>query len=889
MKRSLRSWLWQVPVHQEVDEELAFHIEMRTRDLIERGVDPTTARDMAVSRIGDVARLKRTCVDIGRKRDREMRLTQWIEELRDDVTFAVRQLKAAPAFTIVAVLTLALGIGANSAIFALADRVLLRPLPFPDADRLVGVFEQFGPFARAAVAPLNFRDWDERNRTFDDMAALSFGGNARSVVGPDGMAEQVIGNRVTVNFFDVLGVRPIAGRTFVSSDAGPSPDVVVLNEAFWQTRFGGDPTAVGRTMQIDSRPFIVIGVVPTESQVLGSSAFWTPYVSPPGVDERALHYMRAVGRLKPGVALEAARADMAAIAADLVREYPATNKARGVTVDPLRDVLISAEIGLTSWLLLGVVGFVLLMCCANVANLLLARTTARTRELAVRAAIGAGRRRIVAQIVTESLVLAAVGGLVGLAVGAAILNVAPALIPSGLLPLVVALSVDGRVVWFCVGITLVVGIAFGVLPALQATGISLVELLTSHGRSTGRGTRLRNLLAASEVAAAVLLLCGAGLLLRTLIAVERVDGGYGASNVLTMQVTLPGGIPGTRYADREETRRFYEAVEREISTLPGVRSVAWGRSLPLDHGFNGELTLDIVGDAPREPGDRPLTDYQTVSLGYFDTLEIPIIRGRGFAEGDTANAVPVCIVNEAFVRRYLQGREPIGTRISIRRMAAVPGPPVEREIVGVVRQVKGRPDEQEEPVHVYVPIEQDSWVLASLVVRPIEGHAEALTTAVRAAIARVDKDVPVAQIRTLADIAQQATSRQRFRAVLVVTFGTVALVLAMVGVFGVLAYSVEQRGREFGVRIALGAEVNDVLRLVLSGAVRVVGVGAGVGLALAAVLGRSLSGFLFGVQPIDLPTFGAVIAVVGTTAVVATAAPALRATRVDPAVTFRGE
>jgi len=822
-----------------------------------------------------------------------MRLIQWLHECRDDAKFALRQLRRSPSFAVIAIATLALGIGANSAIFALADGILLRPLPLRDPDRVLLVSERFAAMTEccAAVAPLNLRDWNERNRTFEGMAGMSYGGSARTITGADGAVEQVNGFRVTAPFFQVLGVSPIVGRVFVADDVTANADVVVLNEAFWRARFGGDRGIVGREFQIDGRPFTVIGVVPEGAQVLGSSAFWTPYVSVPGLNERALHFMRVVGRLKPGVSEQAARDDLTTIVDQLAREYPATNKGRGVRIDPLREWVIRSDVRLTSALLLGVVGVVLLMCCANIANLLLARTTVRARELAVRSALGAGRRRIVSQILTESLVLAVLGGAIGLALGAAILRVAPAAIPPGLLPAAIQFSFDGRVVGFCAVSALAIGILFGVAPAIQATGRSLMHVIGSESRSaTGRDGRVRSLLVAGEVATAVLLLCGAGLLLRTLIAVERLDAGYAADNALTALLNLPGGVPGSSYATRDSMQRFYTAVEQQLAMSPAVKSVAWGRALPLDHQFIHEMTFEVVGDPPRELNNRPTADPQIISPTFFPALEIQMVRGRSFTDRDTASSEPVCIVNEAFVRSVLNGRDAVGMRVALRRVGAFESrEPIVREIVGVVRQVKGQPVELEEPVHIYVPLGQDVSASASLVVRPASGSADALAPIVRAAIARVDKGVPVTRLRSMEDIAWQATSRQRFRAVLVVVFGMLALVLAMVGVFGVLAYSVEQRTREFGVRIALGATAGMVLKMVLSSAARVIGAGAVIGLALAALLSQSITSFLVGVRPIDPVTFGLVLVVLGMVAGIAAIVPALRAARVDPIEAFRSE
>jgi len=888
MRRSLRSWLWRVSIHQEVDEEIAFHIEMRTRELIERGVDPKTAREIVLARVGDVRRVKRTCVDLGRKRDREMRITQWLGELRDDVKFALRQLRAAPGFTVVAAITLALGIGANSAMFALADATLLRPFPFPESDRLTSVWERFQSFPRTGVSWLNFRDWSERNQTFESMAG--YFGYPRRITAPDGTIEQVPAMQVTTRYFEVLGIKPIAGRTFLPSDVAFPPNTMVISEGLWRTRFGADPSLVGRTIQVDGGPVTVLGIVPADAQVVQRAGLWTLWAELPGMDARGLHFLAVVGRMKRGITIEAAQSDMTTIAEGLARELPATNKGRGITVEPLRTGLIPSEMRLTSLLFVGVVGFVLMMCCANVANLLLARANGRTREIAVRSALGAGRRRIVTQILTESLVLAAIGGSLGLGVGALILKTAPGLIPLGVLPPAVTLSFDARVVVFCAVTTFAIGLIFGLAPAWQASGTSLVQATASESRGTTKGGgRLRRVLVAAEIAAAVLLLCGAGLLLRTLMSLDSVDAGYRENNVLTFRVQLEYGASTSRFANEDALRRFFDAVEREVQAVPGVRSVGWTSGLPLDGVSLGGFAFDVVGNEAAVPSNRPFAQYQLVSPTYFQTLDIPVTAGRGFTNLDSATSVPVCLVSEALVRRYFSNTNPIGMRIAINPIQIGAATPIVREIVGVVRQIKAQPTEGDDAPQVYVPIAQNAWSFAAFVVRPTGGRAEALATAVRAAVARVDRGVPLTQVRTLDEVARDATARPRFRAVMVVTFAGLALLLAMVGVFGVLAYSVEQRRREFGVRIALGASPTNVLGLVLNGAARVIAAGVVIGLVLAAALGQTVGSFLFGVRPVDPLTFGAATLVSIVTAIVATAVPALRAARVDPVVAFRSE
>ena len=821
-----------------------------------------------------------------------MPLTRWLDEFRDDVRFAVRQLRMSPGFTLVATITLALGIGANSVMFALADAALLRPLPFPEPDRLVALSEMWQGRSGGAVNPVDFADWTERTRSFTAIAAVVAGGGA--IVGDDGIAEQVPAQAVTTRFFDVLGVKPIAGRTFRDDDDGPLSGVVVLSEGFWRRRFGADPLLVGRATRFGGQTFTVIGIVPSHFRFdlpgttsAGPSMMWTLLSMPQerGPAQRYPHYLQVIGRLKAGVSLDAARADVATAADSLAREMPGTNKGHVATADPLRARVVGGELRFTAILLVGVVGLVLLMCCANVANLLLARASGRLREFAIRAALGAGRRRIVRQVLTESLVLAISGGLVGGALGASILKVAPSLIPPGLIPEAVVVGFDARVLAFCALAALVVAVLYGLSLAWHVTRMPPVHAMANDGRTaTSSSARFRRGLAIIQVAVAVFLLCGAGLLLRTLLALQNVDSGSSARDLLTMVVSAGG--PGAA-STPDTMRRKYEAFVREVEQLPGVRAAAWGSALPFDGLWYGQ-TFQIEGDAPRQGADRDMAGYQIVSPSYLPLFGIAVGEGRGLSDSDTADSPQVCVVDEEFVRRFLRGRTVLGTRIAINAMVTPPLA-VTREIVGVVGQIKERPEEAEPQPHVYVPIAQNPWWTATLVVQPIDEPAEALTSRVRAALARVDRDRPATRIRTLAGLSDQATARPRFRAVLIGTFALLALVLAMVGVFGVLAYSVQQRTREFGVRIALGASAMNVLVLVLGAAARIIGAGGLIGLALAFAFARSVAAFLFGVAPRDAVTFGAASAVLVVTALVACAVPALRAVRVDPIEACRND
>ncbi len=595
MKRSLRSWLWRVPLEREVDEELALHVEMRTRELVARGMDPAAARELALRRLGDVASLRQTMTAIGRRRDRDMRLTQWFDELRSDLRFAMRQLKGSPAFTLVATLTLALGIGANSAIFALVDATLLRPLPYGNPDRLVSIWEKTATIPQSYASPLNLLDWKTRSRTFENIAGFTPSVGGMVMAGADGNAETVSRQWVTSGIFDVLGVTPIAGRTFSAEDEATRANAVIMSEAFWRTRFNADPGIVGREIRFDGALFTVVGIVPKDFQILGQASIWAmrSLVNVPP-RARGAYIFQVVGRLKPDASIEAAERRPRSRRRRAGAGVSATNKDRGIMLERLHDTVIGSDLRSTSMLFLGVVGFVLLICCANVANLLLARATVRTRELAVRSALGAGRRRIVRQLLTEALVLAVIGGALGAGIGAAILSAAPALVPEGLLPASVALTFDVRVAAFCAAAALVVGLVFGVMPAWKATASRPPSHRLRHPDDDRQRRTAARAAGMGEVAMAVFLLAGAGLLLRTLLAVEDFDRGYRAESVLSMLVDPLG----SKYPTAAALEQFYEQVEAEIAAVPGVAGAAWASDRPLDFFDTGGVSFEIVGEAP---------------------------------------------------------------------------------------------------------------------------------------------------------------------------------------------------------------------------------------------------------------------------------------------------
>ena len=878
----------------EIVEELSQHLDQRYEELRQTGSREADARCLVAEELLDPQALARYMRPL-RQAHAPAPIVPGVprgslrESLWQDLRYAVRTLRKQPTFAAAALVTVALGIGANGAIFALVDATLLRPLPFSNPERLVMVWERTAASVEGRVAPLNMVDWNQRSRSFDAIGGYIPGVGAMVMSGAGGTAENVPRQWVTSGIFDALGVRAIAGRTFLPDDDRQQSNVVVLAEGFWRTRFNADPGVVGSEVRFDGVNYTVVGVAPAEAQLLGRTSIWA-MVSvdrlPP--QARTAYFLHAIGRLKPGVTLERANADLSTVAAALAKEFPKTNTGRGVTLEPLHDAVIGTELRQTALLFLGVVGFVLLICCANVANLLMTRATARVRELAIRSALGADRLRVVRQLVTESLVLSMAGGILVLTVGAAILSAAASVIPSELLPPGVTIAFDARVVGFCAAAAAVVGLLFGLAPAWQATASSSPYAMASDGRTTtGRGGAIRGLLVVGEVATAVILLFGAGLLLRPLLEVEGVDRGYRAESVLTMSVDPLG----QRYPTPELLLQFYRDVEQEVRAVPGVRSMAWASTLPLGVSSAGRSFVQVVGAPAPDESQRPIADYQIVSPSYFETLDLPIVEGRAFDDRDTNDTTRVCIVNEAFVRAHLGGRSPLGVRITTKPAAVTDAEPVVRQIVGVARQVKGRPDEAEDLVQVYVPIAQSPVDDIFMLVHPASGRAELLAPAVRAAIGRVDKEqlVSVRDVMTLDDVARDATSRHRFRAVLVTAFAGLALVLAMVGLFGVLAYSVQQRVRDFGVRRVLGATTGDVFRLVAANAVRVIGIGVLIGLAVSAFMGRLLTTMLFGVEPLDPATFAVVATVLLVTAAVSALGPAWRAARIDPAVALRNE
>lgn len=799
--------------------------------------------------------------------------------LAQDARFAARSLRKAAGFTTLAILVLSVGIAATTVVFGLIDSTLIRPLPFADPGRLVILWEHPPGYARNRVSPLNFLDWSEQNHVFASMAAVA--NASRVLTGTGAAAERVPGQSVTTAFFEVLGIKPLNGRTFLPDDAQPQPNVVIVSERFWRSHLAGDADAIGRTLRLDGLPYTVIGIMPASFQILVPSDLWTPFPPRRTPEQRRSHYLQVIARLKQGRTLGDARADMAVVADNIARVAPETNRNWTVLVEPLRQALVSTELRATSLVLGGVVTFVLLMACANVANLLLARGVARVREIAVRRALGGSTRQILRLLMAESVCLALFGGGVGLAIAWVSLRVAPSVLPSGFLPEGIPLMFNGRVAALAAALIGVSGVLVGIVPAWHAARTPLTEVLSTGGRTLTTTGALRRVLTVGAIGGAVLLLSGAGLFVRTLMAMTSEDHGFRAHSVLTMGVSLPA----SRYPKQVQAQATFRQLETALAVLPGVRAVGFTTDLPLD-GWNIGQPFEIVGDLPTDPSSRRSAHYQMVSPGYFDALGITVLKGRAFNERDRATGTPVCIVNEEFARRHLGGREPIGTIVQVPNVEPGPAPSIARKIVGVIKQVAVQAGETEKAVELYVPLEQNAWNSTAIALRT-DGDPRALVEPARAAIARLDRDLPATRIRTMDDIMADAFSRPRFRAGLVGILAIVALALAAVGIFSVLAFSVRERTREFGIRLALGARADDVLWLVIGSGASVAGAGIAVGLVLSAALTRSLASLLYGVAPLDPITYAAVSGTVAITALIACIAPASFAVHTDPAVTLR--
>jgi putative ABC transport system permease protein len=807
--------------------------------------------------------------------------------LWQDLRYGARVLRKSPGFTAVAVAALALGIGANTAIFSVVDNVLLRPLGYAEPSRLVALWEEGktrGFRGQTELAPANYFDLREQARAFERVAAFS--PHSLNLTGA-GEPERLEGQRVSADLFPLLGVRPARGRWFLpEEDAFGADRAVVFSHSLWVRRFGADPALVGRTVALDGVPHTVVGVMPPHFHFPGREEFWVPMaMHPEEAAGRGDHYLRAVGRLREGVSSEAAGDEVRAFAERLARQYPETNGGLGMVVVPLHEEFVGgARPALL--ILLGAVGLVLLIACANVANLLLARAAARRREVAVRAALGAGRLRLVRQMLTESLLLATLGGAAGLLLAVWSVDLLSALVP----PEVAAAGrqpLDARVLLFTLAVSLVTGVVFGLAPALQSSNPRLSEALKEAGRYTGSGAgrgRARGALVVCEVAVALMLVVGAGLLLKGFWRLRAVEPGFRAEGVLTMKVILPAA----KYAKPEQRRAFYDETLRRVAALPGVESAAMISFLPLT--FRGMyFTFTAEGRPPATAAERPNAVYRVVSPDYFRAMGVPVLRGRAFAASDTAEAPAVMVVSRAMAERHWPGEDPIGRRLKV-------GPPDSRNpwatVVGVVGDVRHGALSNELEPEMYAPYAQETRGFTAprdLVVRTSAGDPLSLAAAVREAVWSVDKDQPVSGARTLEQVLGESVARQRLYLLLLGAFAGLALVLAAVGVYGVMSYAVAQRTHEIGVRVALGAGRADILRLVVGQGMLLGLAGVGVGLAGAFALTRVMSSLLYGVTATDPAVYASVALLITLVALLACYVPARRAMKVDPMEALRYE
>jgi putative ABC transport system permease protein len=875
--RRLRSWLVRASAlgtrarrDRELSAELDAHVQSHIDDNIRAGMSPDDARREALGALGGLAQ---TVEDY-----REQRHLPFVEKTMQDLRYALRMLLKTPGFSLIAIATLALGIGANTAIFSVIDAILIEPLPFRDPSRLVVLWEENArrPGRSNVVGPANFLRWRERATSFESMGAFTgVRGNLTGTGAPEELAVHV----VTDGFFETLGVAPLSGRTFTPQEsAQPGAQVVVLSHALWSTRFGSDPSIVGRTIQLGGNSVTVVGVMPADVRLAlrnGSASklpdAWGVLALTAQMREPRGRFMSVVARLKPGVSIEQARAEMTTIAAGLQTDFPQFDTGWTSKVVPLRDEL-AGEVKPALLVLAGAVTFVLLIACANVANLLLARGARRQQEIAVRSAIGAGRARVIRQLLTESVLLGALGGCAGLVVAHWTLNGLLMLSPVDV-PGLDHVGLSYPVLAFTGGISLVTAVLAGFAPAFEGSRADF-SALKSGIRQVGfgvSGKRLRHTLVVAELALAVVLLVGAGLMLRSFASMRRIDTGFDAHNVLTMRVTLP--FP--RYRPAEFPRFFEHTVDR-VRTLPGVQSAGAVNALPFNE-LGPATGFTIVGQPIPPPGQQPVTDVRVADLGYFDSMRIPLLRGRWFSARELHERSNVVIVNESLARRYFPGRDPIGQHLSI----AMDDPVVPSEIIGVVGDVRYADlTDAVRPMSYWPPV-QLPYPAMTLTVRAATNPL-GLAAAIQREIQTIDKDQPVADVKTMEQWMSRALSRERFISTLLAAFAALALMLAAIGIYGVMSYAVSQRQSEIGVRLALGAEPTRVQRMMLASGLRLVAAGLATGLVAGLLLSRVLSSLLYNTTTTDPTTLASTTIILAVVATTATYLPARRASRLNP-------
>ncbi|MGH8095253.1 MAG: ABC transporter permease [Chthoniobacterales bacterium] len=819
----------------------------------------------------------------------------------NDFRFALRQLRKSPGFTFIAVLTLALGIGANTAIFSVVNAVLLKPLPFPAPQQLlaVGMTNSHDGSPRDQLDSLSYPDYFDfrkQNRTLSNLAV--YRGEKLAFTGENG-AQSLDAVKCSSDFFAVLGINPLIGHDFTRADeqsgGGPGGYKVILSYDFWQKHFAADEKVLGQKIELNRQPYTVIGVMPPHFQfpiqtdpielyeTFAPDALSSGPGDKPATEQRGNHSLESIARLKPGVSIAQAQADLSAIAATLEKQYPDSNSYFGVLVKPLREDLIG-DVRTALYILFGAVGCVLLIANANVANLLLARASVREKEIALRSALGASRSRIVRQLLTESIVLSALGGIFGLLLAdwgtSALIRAVPQNIPR-----IGDIRLDGAVLAFTLLVSLATGVIFGLVPAWQASHVDLNSSLKIGLRSGGDGGqkgRLRHGLIMAEVALALVLLICAGLLIQSFARLGNVPTGLRPERLLTARI----GLPPSAYPKNENIIAFYQNLLPKLRALPALESVSAIMPLPLS---SSNISTDVdLAEHPLPEGERASAPLRVIGNDYFKTVGVPLRHGRVFDQHDEFHSTPVVMVNEAFARKFFPGQSVIGKRITP-GFSADEGKPKMREIVGVVGNVKYRSLRNEDTPEMYVPLAQLPFDTMSLVVRTRVADPNSLTSAIRAQLAAVDPDIPLTSVRIFEDYVSQSLARPRFNALLLSIFAGTALLLTAIGIYGVMAYSVAQRTNEIGIRIALGAAQSSIFRLIVGQAVVLVAISIAIGLAGAFAATRFLNSLLFGVGAWDPITFGAIVFLVAAVAFLASWLPARRAMQVNPVVALRAE
>jgi len=804
-----------------------------------------------------------------------------METIFKDVRYGIRSLGKHPGFTAIGVITLALGIGANTAIFSVVNAVLLRPLPYDDPERIVWLWDTQPQLATTPTSLPDFLGWRDQNRSFDHLAAFQSGN--MFIDAGDGTTDTPVG-LVTPDLFSVFHVSPILGRTFTDEETLPGRfRVAVLSHSMWQKRFGSDPNVLNRTIQLNGAAYTIIGVMPAGFSYPDRTELWRPLPIDPAKLDPGPHYLSVVGRLKRGVTLAQAQADMSVIAARLSQQYKEKNAGHGVKLERLGNVVVG-DIGLALYVLLGAVGFVLLIACTNLANLMLARVGARQKEIALRTALGASRLRIVRQLLTESIMLAIGGGVVGLLLAFWAVSWVVSL-SADTIPRAREISIDPRVAGFTLFVSVVTGVLFGLAPALQVSRPDLTDALKESGRSTAglRTNRLRSALVVSEVALSLVLLVGAGLMIRSFEKLNEVDPGFKPAEVLTLGVAFLR----VKYPENEQVAQVFSQILERVSATPGVLSAGAISDLPLT-GSNISDSFTIEGRPPIAKEAEPSTEYHIVTPRYFESMGIPLLSGRDVAPTDTRQSPNVVVINDVFARRHFAGENPLGHRLKLQGQERDP-----LLIVGVVGNVRNLALDEQPTPEVYVPFLQDplfpDYQRSMTMVARSNSDPGAVAGPLRAAVTSVDKSLPVYALKPLTEHLHDSLARRRFNLILLTVFSCVALALASVGIYGVISYGVTQRTHEMGIRMALGAKPRDVLKLVVRQAMLLALGGVGLGLIASFALTRLMKGLLFNVSVTDPMTFVAIAILMSLIALLACLMPARRATKVDPLVALRYE